>query len=58
MSILITTLIPVVALGLAVLLANCFGQVETYSISTRELPNVAADLHTGASAPDTEQARR
>jgi hypothetical protein len=46
MSILITTLILVVVFGLAVLASGRFGQVETYSISTRELPNVAADLGT------------
>jgi hypothetical protein len=35
-----------VVLGVAVLIARRFGQVETYSISTCELPNVAADLGT------------
>ena len=54
MSILIITLILVVVSAWPSCSAGRFGQVETYSISTRELPNVAADLGT----PDTDRARR
>ena len=50
---LIIALALTLVLGLAVLIARRFGQVETYSISTRELPNVAADLGT----TDADRAR-
>ncbi len=52
------TLIVVVVLGLVVIIADeygsRFGRIETYRISIRELPNVAAEI----GAHDTDAARR
>ena len=55
-------LLLVVVLGLVVVLADeysaRFGRVEIHTISTRELPNVAADLGTTATATsDSGRAR-
>ena len=57
-AIAVLILIAVVALGLIAVLAEeygvRFGHVETYRISTCELPNVAPPI----GAPDTDPARR
>ena len=57
--ILIAILILVVVFGLIVVLGDHFGDVETCTISTRELPNVAADIGTpDSTASDRDRARR
>jgi hypothetical protein len=49
MTILITALCLVVVLGLAVVvLDHSSWGTEVYTISTRDLPNLVADLSTGA----------
>ena len=52
------TLIVVVVLGLVIVLGEHIGPVETHHISTRELPNVAADLHRRTGTSDMGPLRR
>ena len=58
LTIAVLILITVVVLGLIAVIAEeysaRFGHVETYRISTRELPNVAPPIGT----PDTQRAHR
>ena len=46
MTLLIVALMLVVVFGLIVVLGGHLGAVQTCTISTRELPNVAADIGT------------